>query len=443
MPLTVVATKTITMKFSLIYSVFVLLAFLVACGGDDSGGGANVEIGVRSILSTDVENNGNASDIRVTFNISVNEDRVDHYRIIVVKNGNRSEFDLPTAEALSEISYERIEKTGRSIETVLSAQLTDADGDEIIEATAYAIFVLAVGLEGTESVLRSGSAQILLSKTDILEIMVEMPIGTGGLIVDEAGNIYCADFGASLGSSPGTTLYKITPGGQASVFARGFNGASGNTIGPDGNIYQSNIAGGRVSKVTMDGTVSTYVSGMSSPVGVVFDNAGNLYVANCGDNSIRKVDPNGNASIFVRGSMFNCPNGITIDNAGNLYVANFGNGNVVKITPGRTTSVLATLPGGNLGHLTFHRGDLYVVARAANQIYKVTLGGGAVRIVGSGNRGHDEGPALLGELSLPNDLGFSPDGEFLYINDTKPLGGTPANSQIRPTMLKRVRLEKN
>ena len=58
-----------------------------------------------------------------------------------------------------------------------------------------------------------------------------------------------------------------------------------------------------------------------------------------------------------------CPNGITIDEAGVFYVANFANGNVIRVSPSGEAELLATIPGGNNGHLVYHDGRLYVVAR--------------------------------------------------------------------------------
>ena len=430
------------MRQSLTFFTVFAFILLISCGGGDDDGVTDVDISVFGVQLADVENAGDASDIQLAFKISDNEVRVDHYKAIVVKGSERSTFDLSTAQSLSEASFFRIDKTGSNILTNLSASLADANGDAIEGDQAYYVFVLSEGLSGTESTIKASPSPISLLRTDILEVMLELPIGTGGLVVDAQGNIYCADFGISLSGSAGTLLYKITPSGQASIFASGFVGASGNTIGPDGNIYQSNIGGGKISKVTMDGTVSNYAN-VPNPVGLVFDKQGNLYATSCGGNAIYKITPNRSASVFVSGSIFNCPNGLTIDDDGNLYAANFGNSNVIKITPDGSTSVFTSLPGSNNGHITFFQDNLYVVAREVNRIYKVSLSGGRSVFVGSGTRGHGEGSALQAELSLPNDLGFSPDGSILYINDTKPLTGTPSTSLLKPTMLKKVRIEKD
>ncbi|MEM8907471.1 MAG: hypothetical protein AAGD05_06460, partial [Bacteroidota bacterium] len=117
--------------------------------------------------------------------------------------------------------------------------------------------------------------------------------------------------------------------------------------------------------------------------------------------------------------------------------ANFRNGNLIKITADGTSSVFATLPGNNLGHVLFYNNQLFAIAREANRIYQLSLSGEAAKIAGSGNRGHQLGAALDAEFSLPNDIGFSPDGKYMYVNDAVQLSGVP----VAPSFLKRIRLK--
>ena len=438
------AKKYHAMKNLAALTFSIVLTCLLSCGSDGGGEPEVTEIGITFVTVLDAENAGNASDIRVRFNPSANEEEVSQYRVIVAKSTNAGSLSLESAGALGTDRYFGISPTGDVIQEHLAENLRDSDGESIVEGVTYQVLVLTMPTNvstATPDLFLSGT-RLELAKTDILETMVEMPIGTGGVAIDADGNIYCADFGTALSGPPGDRIYKITPTGQASVFATGFVGASGNTFGPDGYLYQSSIQGGFVSKVSPTGDVSQFVNGMSGPVGLIFDPDGNLYVANCSDNTIRRVTPEGDVSIYASGTIFRCPNGIAIDNNGNLYVANFSNGNVIKVEAGGQTSVFATLPGNNNGHITFYRNKLYVIARAANQVYELDMQGNPTLLVGSGQRGHEDGPALLATLSLPNDLGFSPDGKTLYINDSKPVGGTPANSNIKPTFLKSVRLEK-
>ena len=212
------------------------------------------------------------------------------------------------------------------------------------------------------------------SRATVEVFSTELDGGAGGLEVDAEGNVYCADFGAALGGGPpGTRVYRLDPDGIETVWATGFRGASGNAIGPDGSFFQSNIGASTISRIAPDGEHTEFLNEMlRSPVGIVIDAEGTLFVANCGSAQIVEVSPEGEAQLFAGGPLLSCPNGITIDPEHNLYVCNFNNGDVLKIDLFGAISRLATLPGNNNGHLTYHEGALYVVARSAHQIYRVT-----------------------------------------------------------------------
>ncbi|MBO3697000.1 SMP-30/gluconolactonase/LRE family protein [Roseivirga sp. E12] len=241
--------------------------------------------------------------------------------------------------------------------------------------------------------------------------------GSGGMEVDASGNIYMSNFGIYLNQAGGAEVFKITPDGKASVFAKGLNGASGNDIGPDGLFYQSNVSGRKISVIQNDGSVSDFATeGFFSPVGLVKTEDA-LFVANCGSGTIQKVDSDGNSSVFAKSDLLKCPNGLEMDDKGNLYTANFMSSNIVKIDPQGHTSVLASLPGNNNGHLVFRNGLFYVLARGAHQVYTIDLEGNVELLAGSGKKGNKDGSASEATFTFPNDLAFSPDGSKLYVND--------------------------
>lgn len=271
----------------------------------------------------------------------------------------------------------------------------------------------------------------------------EIDAGSGGVAVDSDGNVYSADFGSRLngqGSVGGDKVYKITPEGKATIFCKGIRGASGNAFDSNGNLFQSNIAGNRISKVTPEGKVSIFCrEGVTNPVGIAIDAEDNLYVCNCGSGSIQKITKDGKSSLFVKSHLLKCPNGIVFDGEGNLYAANFYNGDVIKMTPDGTVSKLATIPGNNNGHLTFYKNKLFVIARSAHQIYQVTLDGEISVFAGSGKRGKDDGAPQEATFSLPNDIGVSPDGKYMYVNEVAPITGS--GNILAPTRVRRIVLE--
>lgn len=317
-----------------------------------------------------------------------------------------------------------------------------------MQKTLYIILILA-GLGLVESNIcaqEPADSSPATERTELVAVQVEtladdIQSGTGGLQVAADGNLFSADFGWKLngGGKGGDKVFKVTPDGDVSVFCKGMRGASGNAMDSKGNLFQSSIGGNFISKITPGGDASVFVrKGLQNPVGIAIDEDDNLFVCNCGSGSIQKVTPNGEVSEFAKSDLLKCPNGITRSENGDFYIANFSNGNVLKIDSEGNVSKLATLPGNNNGHLTYHRGFLYVVARAANQIYRVTLDGKSSLFVGSGERGKTDGTPLQSTLSLPNDVGVSPDGRYMYINEVGPISGD--HRILGPTRIRRVEL---
>lgn len=271
--------------------------------------------------------------------------------------------------------------------------------------------------------------------THVETLVVELPSATGGLTIDADDNIYVGDMGLAP-ARLGETVWQVRPTGEFAPYAekQGLLGASGNIMLPDGTLYQSSFTGGTVSKITPDGTVTQIADeGLSGPVGLTVDEAGNIYVADCRGSNIDKIEPDGTVSSFASSSLFRCPNGITRDPAGNFYVLNFSNGKLLRVSPdGQTVEEFVTfLNNNNGGHVIYGNGQLYAVARGANQIYTVSLAGEATLLAGSGERGLADGPALESSFNLANDIVLSSDGKRLYVNQAADLSGNNKPSSIR------------
>lgn len=176
----------------------------------------------------------------------------------------------------------------------------------------------------------------------------------GALAFDSKGNLYVADYGASV-------VDIVTSAGVVSTFAG--NG----TYGYSGD-------GGAASKAML-----------AYPASLTFDSAGNLYIGDEGNSNIRKVDTNGNITTVASGVS---PEGLGIDSAGNFYYVD-----------GVSSSVRKVLPGGGV----------VTIAGNGQPGY-----GGDGNFNGTTYAG---GQASLASLNQPTSLALGPDGS-IYVADT-------------------------
>ena len=281
--------------------------------------------------------------------------------------------------------------------------------------------------------------------------LVTIDAGTGGLTVAPDGTIYHSDFGSMLGGrgTGGHRVFRVTTDGEYEVLSKSIRGASGSEWGHDGALYQSSIGSNQVFRIAMDGTTSLFAGeGLLSPVGIVatptgLDAEGGFLVANCGGGSIQRLSKDGASETWVKSDLLKCPNGLVTDGTDYVYAANFIDGSVVQVDFDGNASVLASIPGGANGHLFFHDQKLWVIARAAHQIYTVDLAEGrrgeVALFAGSGEKGGTDGPALEASFCFPNDLGFSPDGKILYVNE---VADHSSNGQLlAPTRIRAIRMK--
>ncbi len=277
--------------------------------------------------------------------------------------------------------------------------------------------------------------------------------GSGGLSLDDQGNLYIGDFGdfLTVGDNDGipNNIMKLDINLNLSQYATGFLGASGNAFDNNGVLYQSDIGASAIYKI--EGGIRTFVTstGISSPVGIVFDSQNNFFVCNCGNNTIRKVTPQGVSTLFASGNIFLCPNGVTIDEDDNLYVSNFSNGSIIKVTPMGVTSIIASTPGGftsgpSNGHLDYHKQTrtLYIASHGSNKIFSLSidnLSNGLITIAGSGERGNsDNENALFATFSRPNGVAVTQTGDSIYINSAIPISNIP-NSPLNPQLIRLIK----
>lgn len=239
--------------------------------------------------------------------------------------------------------------------------------------------------------------------------------------------------------------------------------------GPDGAIWFCEYTGQRIRRVAPDGTISTIAgtgkAGYSGDGGPAlqatfrlphelrFDAAGDLYVVDMTNHAVRKIDMKtkiittfagtGTAGYSGDGgpaaqAQFKQPHSIQFGPDGSLYVCDIGNHVIRRIDmktglistfagtgkPGATPdgAPIAGTPLKGPRSLDFDKeGNLWLVTREGNQVFKFDLKAGKIQhVAGTGAKGFtgNGGPAKLATLSGPKGVSIDAAGNA-WLADTE------------------------
>lgn len=106
-----------------------------------------------NVTATDIGNQGDGRDLRVSFTRSGDESKLSHYRILVVKANNAGSFDLSRANNVGNANYTYVGKggSGSTLTVDLAAGARDVDGATIRNGVSYRVYVLSVAATGQGS----------------------------------------------------------------------------------------------------------------------------------------------------------------------------------------------------------------------------------------------------------------------------------------------------
>ena len=279
-----------------------------------------------------------------------------------------------------------------------------------------------------------------------------------GVTVDEAGNVYIADWGNHRirrvdGSGIITTI--------AGTGERGFSGDGGPaveaslwhpegvTVDGGGNLYIADWGNHRIRRVDGSGVITTIAgigeSGfggdggpaagawLNTPLGVAVDTSGNVYIADTYNDRIRRVDGSGIITT-VAGTgesgfggdggpageaQLDSPRGVAVDGSGNLFIADANNGRIRRVNSlGAITKVASRLHWPT-GVAVDGLGNVYIADTVDHRIRRVDAGGTLTTIAGIGESGFsgDGGPAVEARLNHPRGVAVD-EGGNVYIADT-------------------------
>jgi len=252
------------------------------------------------------------------------------------------------------------------------------------------------------------------------------------------------------------------------------NNPYGLTIGPDGALYFCEVDNHRIRRLDLKTHMLSTVAGsgkqgysgdggpalaasLNQPYEVRFDKGGDIFFAEMQNHIVRRVDARTRIISTVAGTgqpgfsgdggpanraLLRQPHSIAFAPDGALLICDIGNHRIrrLELNAGTISTYAgngergAITDGAPLAGTSFNgpralttdpAGNLYVVLREGNAVYRIDAGTdpGVQRvhhIAGTGEQGYsgDGGPARMAKLSGPKGIAYAPDGS-LYIADTE------------------------
>lgn len=229
------------------------------------------------------------------------------------------------------------------------------------------------------------------------------------MIYDQEGNLYGSNFA-------GSSVYKITPDGEVSVYATGFQNPNGLEFDNDGNLYVVDYGGNKVYKVLPNGDKTVFAN-YTNPSGIIkeFD-SDTLIVTSYTTRSLAKIAPDGTFVPFVTDNSLLGPVGFAYDHNNQLYIANFDGRQIQKLSDSGELTPLTQLPGSQLGFICYRDSFLYGTILGSHRIYQIDLEGNFTLLAGNG-AGNTDGDISVARFNAPNGIITSPGGDSLIISD--------------------------
>ena len=127
-------------------------------------GEALTTYGISELTAVDVADQGDPSDMQISFRKAIDETKVNEYRIILVKTTDTIQLSPALAMTLSSDYYTTVAKTGNDIMTTLPTNAKDKNGDLIKNGVYYKAYVLSVpdGVNATEPILSTNQKYVVL-----------------------------------------------------------------------------------------------------------------------------------------------------------------------------------------------------------------------------------------------------------------------------------------
>jgi streptogramin lyase len=280
------------------------------------------------------------------------------------------------------------------------------------------------------------------------------------------------------------TITTLIGNGKPGFSANSVNNPYGLLIGPDGALYFCDIDNHAIRRLDLKTTNVTTVVGtgekgnsgdgglatraqVDQPYEIRFDKNANLYFVDMPNHVVRRVEKKTGIITTIAGTgqpgfsgdggsatkaQFKQPHSIALDRSGGLLVCDIGNHRVrrIDLATGTIDTFLGTgergitpdgpakgVPINGPRALDFDRaGNLYLVLREGNSVYKVDPSMRIMRVAGSGEKGFsgDGGPALSAALNGPKGISISKNGFYLADTENHPIRRVDTKTGIITTV---------
>lgn len=235
---------------------------------------------------------------------------------------------------------------------------------------------------------------------------------TDDIIFDEAGNLYGADY-------DGTNIYKVTPAGEVSIFAGGFQAPNGLAFDSAGNLFMCDNTGDAIYKMDSDGNILDSWD-VASPSGLIKEHdSDTLIFTTYLGHTIQKLAPDGVMIPMFSGGELNGPVGLTYDGDNNLYIANFTDRKIFRVDGDELVQIIQLPGGGSLGFIAFAMDHIFATAFTRDKIYKVNpFFQDSITAVYGGAPGTVtlDGPVESARYDSPNGIRTNAGGDTLFIS---------------------------
>lgn len=117
-----------------------------------------------SVMGADIGNNGDGTDLQVSFTIPSSEVGITEYRIFVVDSADAANFNVDSAKAVPTANYTTHTPNAANYNSALLASSTDVKGNLIVNNQPYVIFVMSLhdGVNTNDPILSAGSPVVTL-----------------------------------------------------------------------------------------------------------------------------------------------------------------------------------------------------------------------------------------------------------------------------------------